>query len=84
MATLPSPSGRLARKARSLRLRAGVATTFGSLFLVLSALLVLPGILFLHDAVTHPMTAGAGQVLTGSICVSIALLLVVYLVRERR
>lgn len=83
MATLPSASGRLNRKERSLRLRAGIAKTFGSLFLVLSALLVLPGILFLHDAVAHPLTADVGQILMGSTCLAFALLLVIYMVRER-
>lgn len=84
MAMLSSPSGRLARKARSLRFRAGIATTFGSFFAVLCGLLVLPGILFLHDAVSHPMTADSAQLLMGSACISIALLLAIFLVRERR
>ena len=77
-------TSRLSRRDRSLRLRAGVAKTFGSLFVVLSALLVLPGAVFLHDAVAHPLTADAAQVLMGSTCLAFALLLVVYLVRERR
>jgi len=44
----------------------------------------LPGAVFLHDAVAHPLTADAAQVLMGSTCLAFALLLVVYLVRERR
>ena len=84
MATFSPYTTRLSRKARSFQLRAGVAKTFGSLFVVLSALLVLPGALFLHDAVAHPLTADATQVLMGSTFLAIALLLVVYLVRERR
>ena len=84
MAIFPPYTTRLSRRARSFQLRAGVAKTFGSLFVVLWALLVLPGALFLHDAVAHPLTADATQVLMGSTFLAIALLLVVYLVRERR
>jgi hypothetical protein len=41
---------------------------------VLVFVLLLPGAVFLYDAVAHPLTADAGQVLIGS----------VLLVRERR
>jgi hypothetical protein len=66
-----------------LRVRGGIARTFGSLFVVLVFVLLLPGAVFLYDAVTHPLTADAGQVLIGSICVAFSLLLVFFLVRER-
>ena len=84
MSTFSPSSTRLNRQARSMRLRAGVAKTFGPLFAVLSTLLVLPGTLFLYDAVAHPLTADAGQVLMGSTCLAFALLLLFYLARERR
>jgi hypothetical protein len=45
---------------------------------VLVFVLLLPGAVFLYDAVAHPLTADAGQVLIGSV------LLVFFLVRERR
>jgi len=72
------------RRPRSLRVRGGIAQTFGSLFVVLVFVLLLPGAVFLYDAVTHPLTADAGQVLIGSICVAFSVLLVFFLVRDRR
>jgi hypothetical protein len=64
--------------------RGGIARTFGSLFVVLVFILLLPGSIFLYDAVTHPLTADAGQLLIGSSCVAFSLLLVFFLVRKRR
>jgi len=77
-------SHRSLRRPRSLRVRGGIARTFGSLFVVLVFVLLLPGAVFLYDAVTHPLTADAGQVLIGSICVAFSILLVFFLVRDRR
>lgn len=53
------------------------------IFAVLVFVLLLPGSIFLYDAVTHPLTADLGQVLIGSSCVAFALLLILFLVRER-
>ena len=84
MATLSEASARAYRRARTLRLRAGVARTFGPLFAVLAIVLLLPGAIFLYDAIAHPMTADSGQVVLGSTCVAFSVLLVFYLVRESR
>ncbi|HEY1422394.1 MAG TPA: hypothetical protein VGF20_03005 [Candidatus Acidoferrum sp.] len=85
MATVPSTSARsYHRRARSLRLRAGIARTFGSLFAILAVMLLLPGVIFLHDALTNPLTADVGQVLMGSSCVAFSMLLAFFLVREMR
>jgi hypothetical protein len=46
----------------SLRVRGGIARTFGPLFVVLVFVLLLPGAVFLYDAVTYPLSADAGQV----------------------
>ena len=84
MAIESASSHRSFRRPRSLRIRGGIARTFGSLFVVLVFVLLLPGAVFLYDAVAHPLTADAGQVLIGSICVAFSVLLVFFLVRERR
>ena len=84
MATSPSASARAYRRARSLRLRAGIAQTFGSLFAILAVLLLSLGAVFLHEAMTNPLTAEAGEVLMGSSCVAFSILLVFFLVREMR
>jgi hypothetical protein len=84
MAMRSAASVRADRRARTLRLRTGVARTFGPLFVVLVFVLLLPGALFLYDAVTHPLTADSAQVMIGSICVAFSVLLVFFLVRESR
>jgi hypothetical protein len=77
-------TSRSQRRERAIRLRAGIAKTFGPLFVVLSLVLVLPGGMVLHDALTHPLTADTGQLLFGSTFIAIALLVVFYLLRERK
>jgi hypothetical protein len=67
-----------------LRIRAGAARTFGPLFVVFSALMLALGAVFLYDAFTHPLTANAGQVLMGSVCLAFCLLAVFFLVWESR
>jgi hypothetical protein len=57
-------------KARSLRVRAGAARTFGPLFLVFSGLMLALGAIFWYDAFAHPRTADAGQILIGSVCLA--------------
>lgn len=84
MATPSGISNRALRRARSLRTRAGVTRTFGPLFVVLLFFLLLPGAIFLYDAVTNPMTADSGQVMIGSICLAFSVLLVFFLVRPGR
>ena len=66
------------RRAHTFRIRGGVARSFAPLFLVLR----LAGVIFLRDAETHPLTADAAQVLTGSIRVAFSLLLAFFLARE--
>ena len=84
MASSLSASARAYRKARSLRLRAGIARTFGSLFVVLAVMLLLLGAIFLHEALANPLTADAGQILMGSSCIAFSILLVFFLAREMR
>jgi hypothetical protein len=52
------------------------------LFFVLALLLILPGTIFLYDALTHPLTADSGQVMIGSICLAVSVLLLFFLGRE--
>jgi hypothetical protein len=42
------------------------------------------GSTFLYDAFAHPLTADAGQLLIGSVCLSSSLLLMLLLLQERR
>jgi hypothetical protein len=49
MATLSATSLRAQRRARSLRLRAGAARTFGSLFVVFSGRMLVLRAIFLYD-----------------------------------
>lgn len=72
------------RTARMWKVRAGVAKTFGSLFLVFSVLLVMLGTMLLYDAYAHPLAAEGGQVLMGSVSLAFALLLFGYLWRSGR
>lgn len=72
------------RTARMWRVRAGVAKTFGSLFLVFSVLLLMLGAMLLYDTYAHPLAAEAGQVLMGSVSLAFALLLFGYLWRAGR
>ena len=76
MATFSAASLRAYRSACSLRVRAGAARTFGPLFVVFSALMLALGAVLLYDEFTHPMTADAGQVLIGSVCLGFCFLAV--------
>jgi hypothetical protein len=67
-----------------LRLRAGAARTFGPLFVCFSGLMLALGSLFLYDAFAHPLTADAGQILIGSVCLTFSFLAVFFLVWESR
>ncbi len=51
---------------------------------VTSALMLALGAVLLYDAFTHPMTADAGQVLMGSVCLAFCFLAVFFLVWERK
>src|ERR1700747_619530 len=72
MATLSATSLRAQRRARSLRLRAGAARTFASLFAVFSGLVL--GAIFLYDAFAHPVDRrrGAGPDRLGESCLLLA------------
>jgi hypothetical protein len=67
-----------------LPVRGGIARTFGSLSVVLVFVLLVPIAVFLYDAVTHPLTPDAGQVLIRTIYAAFSVLLVLFLVRDRR
>lgn len=72
------------RAARLWRVRAGIARTFGSLFVVLCMLLVTLGAMLLYDAYAYPLTAQGGQVLMGAVSLAMALLLLAFLWRQGR
>ncbi len=84
MASVSATSLRANRRARSLRLRAGAARTFGPLFVVFSGVMLVLGSIFLYDAIAHSLTADAGQVLIGSVCLAFCFLAVFFLVWETR
>ena len=84
MPTFSAPSARASRKPRPWQFRAGTARAFSSLFLALSGLTLFLGSIFLYDAFAHPLSADAGQVLIGSVCLSFSLLLILFLFQERR
>jgi hypothetical protein len=42
------------------------------------------GSIFLFDVFAHPLTADAGQILIGSVCLAFCFLAVFFLVRESR
>jgi hypothetical protein len=84
MATVQATSLREHRRARSWRLRAGAARTFGPLFVVFSGLMLVLGSIFLYDAFAYPLTANAGQVLIGSVCLAFCFLVVFFLIWESR
>lgn len=85
MATIPAshqdstPGGE-----RSWRIRSGIARTFGSLFLAICVLLFLIGGELFYDAFAHPLSADSGQILVGSVCLACSLLLVAFLLQDRR
>ena len=72
------------RTARMWKVRAGVAKTFGSLFLIFSILLVMLGTMLLYDAYAYPLTAEGGQVLMGSVSLAFAVLVIGCLGRSSR
>jgi hypothetical protein len=50
----------------------------------MALVLILPGCIFLYDAFSNPLTADSAQVMLGSICLAVSLLLIFFLVRESR
>jgi hypothetical protein len=82
VAALPTPSPQDTR-ARSWRFRAGVVHTFGSLILLVFVLFLLLGPELLYDAFAHPLTADAGQVILGSVCLTFSLLLIALILHHR-
>src|SRR6266568_3694986 len=78
MTPLSAVSLRAYRRARSLRLRAGIARTFRPLFLVFSGLMLGLEVIFLYHAFAHPFTADAAQVLIGSVCLAFCFLAVFF------
>jgi hypothetical protein len=62
----------------------GAARTFGSLLIVFFRADAVLGAIFLYDAFAHPLTADAGQVLIGSVCLAFCFLAVCFLLWETR
>lgn len=85
MAATTAPNHGPARGAQhSWRIRFGVIRAFGSLVLAGLVITLVLGCELFYDAFAHPLTADAGQVITGSVFLSISVLLVVVVIRGRR
>jgi hypothetical protein len=84
MSAIPTrPRDPVGSNERAWRIRAGIARTFGSLFIAICVLLLLLGGELFYDAFTHPLTAEFGQVLVASICVTVAFLLGFFMLQGR-
>jgi len=84
MATAPARSRQSERSPRSWRARSGAGRTFGSLFLAAGMLFLWLGCKLLYDALADPLTAEPAQIVTGSVCLTFCLLLLAFLIHERR
>lgn len=69
---------------KPLVLRGGLARTFGSLVSFLAALFLLLGVYLLGDAFEHPVDAQAAAVLTAAFSITLAAILLYYLLKPRR
>jgi len=76
--------GQIDRQDRPLRLRGGLARTFGSLASFLAMLFLLLGLYLLGDALTHPIDAQAAAVLTAALSIALAVILFYYLLKPRK
>lgn len=74
----------VARDSKPLVVRAGLGRTFGSLVGFLILVLLAGGIYILEDAFAHPMDAQAAGVIFAACVITLAVLLLFYLLKPRR
>lgn len=72
-----------ARDSKPLVVRAGLGRTFGSLVAFLALVFLAGGIYILEDAFAHPMDAQAAGVIFAACVISLAALLLFYLLKPR-
>lgn len=75
---------RPAHHVKPLVIRGGLARTFGSLVSFLAALFLLLGFYLLGDAFEHPVDAQAAAVLAAAFSITLAAILLFYLLKPRR
>jgi uncharacterized BrkB/YihY/UPF0761 family membrane protein len=68
---------------KPLVLRGGLARTFGSLASFLAMLFLLLGLYLLRDALEHPLDAQAAAVLAAAFSITLAVILLYYLLKPR-
>ena len=76
--------GHLHSPDRPLKLRGGLARTFGSLASFLALLFLLLGLYLLADAFENPIAAQAAAVLTAALSIALAAILFYYLLKPRK
>ncbi len=76
--------GAAARHAKPLVIRGGLARTFGSLVGFLALLFLLLGFYLLGDAFAHPLDAQAAGILAAAFSITLAAILLYYLLKPRR
>ncbi len=72
------------RSPKPLVVRAGLGRTFGSLTGFLALLFLSWGIYLLADAFAHPVNAQAAALIVAAFAISLAMLLLFYLLKPRR
>lgn len=69
---------------RPLVLRGSLARTFGSLVSFLAVLFFFVGLYLLDDAFVHPLNAGAPGILAAASSITLAVILLYYLLKPRQ
>jgi len=69
---------------KPLVIRGGLARTFGSLASFLAVLFLIFGFYMLGDAFEHPLDAQAAAVLAAAFCITLAAILLYFLLKPRR
>ena len=73
-----------AHHAQPLVIRGGLARTFGGLASFLAILFLCFGFYMLGDALEHPLDAQAAAVLAAAFCITLAAILIYFLVKPRQ
>lgn len=69
---------------KPLVIRGGLARTFGSLVSFVAALFFCLGLYLLGDAFIHPLNAGAAGILAAALSITLAVVLLFYLLKPQR
>jgi riboflavin transporter FmnP len=69
---------------KPLVIRGGLARTFGSLASFVAVLFLIFGFYMLGDAFEHPLDAQAAAVLAAAFCITLAVILIYFLLKPRR